>query len=88
MSDAKYETTTVTIAVDVSAELNAGAGRTAEFTASGTVYTFKGFMEAYQEGRDEQRSDADKQEDQTLPAVAVGDTVRGVPWGASALAAR
>lgn len=76
MSDAKYETTTVTIAVDVSAELNAGAGRTAEFTASGTVYTFKGFMEAYQEGRDEQRSDADKQEDQTLPAVAVGDTVR------------
>ena len=76
MSDAKYETTTVTIAVDVSAELNTGAGRTAEFTASGTVYTFKGFMEAYQEGRDEQRSDADKQEDQTLPAVAVGDTVR------------
>ena len=69
MSDAKYETTTVTIAVEA-------AGRTAEFTASGTVYTFKGFMEAYQEGRDEQRGDADKQEDQTLPAVTVGDAVR------------
>ena len=32
MADAKYETTTVTIAVDA-------AGRNAEFTASGTVYT-------------------------------------------------
>lgn len=39
MSDAKYETTTVTVAVDA-------AGKKAEFTASGTVYTFKGFLEA------------------------------------------
>lgn len=68
MSDAKYETTTVTIAVDA-------GGRTAEFTASGTVYTFKGFLEAYEEGKDEKRGDADKQDDQTLPVVAVGDTL-------------
>ncbi|MFJ2553504.1 type I DNA topoisomerase [Microbacterium sp. NPDC087591] len=66
MSDAKYETTTVTIAVDA-------AGRKAEFTASGTVYTFKGFLEAYEEGRDEKRGDADAAENQSLPAVAVGD---------------
>ena len=66
MSDAKYETTTVTLAVDAD-------GRTAEFTASGTVYTFKGFLEAYEEGRDEKRSDADAAENQSLPAVAVGD---------------
>ncbi|MEU4015263.1 type I DNA topoisomerase [Microbacterium sp. NPDC028030] len=66
MSDAKYETTTVTIAVDA-------AGKKAEFTASGTVYTFKGFLEAYEEGRDEKRSDADAAENQSLPAVAVGD---------------
>lgn len=68
MSDAKYETTTVTLAVDA-------GGRTAEFTASGTVYTFKGFLEAYEEGRDERRSDADAAENQSLPAVAVGDEV-------------
>ena len=68
MSDAKYETTTVTIAVDAD-------GRSAEFTASGTVYTFKGFLEAYEEGRDEKRSDADAAENQSLPAVAVGDEV-------------
>lgn len=69
MSDAKYETTTVTLALD------AGAER-AEFTASGTVYTFKGFLEAYEEGRDEKRADADKADDQSLPILAVGDVLR------------
>ncbi len=68
MSDAKYETTTVTLAV-------AADGRNAEFTASGTVYTFKGFLEAYEEGRDERRSDADAAENQSLPAVSVGDVL-------------
>jgi len=66
MSDAKYETTTVTLETEA-------AGRTASFTASGTVYTFKGFLEAYEEGRDEKRSDADKSDDQSLPQLAVGD---------------
>ncbi|MFB8145471.1 type I DNA topoisomerase [Microbacterium sp. NPDC056003] len=69
MSDAKYETTTVTLAVDA-------GGRRAEFTASGTVYTFKGFLEAYEEGKDEKRGDADKADDQALPALAVGDVLR------------
>ncbi|WP_447659014.1 type I DNA topoisomerase [Microbacterium sp. C23T] len=69
MSDAKYETTTVTLEVGA-------AGRRAEFTASGTVYTFKGFLEAYEEGRDEKRGDSDKSDDQSLPAMAVGDVLR------------
>ncbi len=68
MSDAKYETTTVTLETDA-------AGRTAAFTASGTVYTFKGFLEAYEEGRDEKRGDADKSDDQSLPQLAVGDVL-------------
>ena len=68
MSDAKYETTTVTLETEA-------AGRTAAFTASGTVYTFKGFLEAYEEGRDERRGDADKSDDQSLPALAVGDVL-------------
>ncbi|MGF6821873.1 DNA topoisomerase-1 [Microbacterium sp. ZKA21] len=66
MADAKYETTTVTIAVEAGDQL-------AEFTASGTVYTFKGFLEAYEEGRDEKRNSQDAAENQSLPAVAVGD---------------
>jgi len=69
MSDAKYETTTVTLLADA-------GGRRAELTASGTVYTFKGFIEAYQEGRDEKRGDADKADDQSLPPMAVGDVLR------------
>ncbi len=68
MSDARYETTTVAVEV-------AAAGARLEFTASGTVYTFKGFLEAYEEGRDEKRSDADRADDQALPALAVGDSV-------------
>ena len=68
MSDATYETTTVTLTV-------AAGERKAEFTASGTVYTFRGFLEAYEEGRDEKRSDADKADDQRLPQLAVGDVL-------------
>ncbi|MGW8484617.1 type I DNA topoisomerase [Microbacterium sp. NPDC055903] len=66
MADAKYETTTVTIAVQAGSQL-------AEFTASGTVYTFKGFLEAYEEGRDEKRNAQDSEASQSLPIVAVGD---------------
>jgi DNA topoisomerase-1 len=69
MSDAKYETTTVTLGV-------AADGRKAEFTASGTVYTFRGFLDAYEESHDEKRGDADKADDQSLPALAVGDVLR------------
>ncbi len=68
MADAKYETTTVTVGVQLAEGL-------AELTASGTVYTFKGFLEAYEEGRDEKRKDQDRAEDQNLPQLAVGDTV-------------
>ncbi len=66
MSDAKYETTTVTLEALVE-------GKKLEFTASGTVYTFKGFLEAYEEGRDEKRNAQDAAANQSLPAVAVGD---------------
>jgi len=66
MSDAKYETTTVTLEAQA-------AGKRVEFTASGTVYTFKGFLEAYEEGRDEKRNAQDSSAEQSLPAVAVGD---------------
>lgn len=69
MSDAKLETTTVTL--EVTAD-----GRRAEFTASGTVYTFRGFLDAYEESQDEKRGDADKADDQSLPALAVGDDLR------------
>jgi DNA topoisomerase I len=75
MADAKYETTTVTIAVDTSSASGVDA-QSIEFTASGTVYTFKGFLEAYEEGRDEKRNSQDTSDEQSLPVVAVGDELR------------
>ncbi|WP_029149405.1 type I DNA topoisomerase [Microbacterium indicum] len=68
MSDAKLETTTITLGAEA-------AGRKLEFTASGTVYTFKGFLEAYEEGSDEKRNGGDDPDDQRLPQVAQGDVL-------------
>ena len=36
---------------------NSSAGEAVEFAASGTVITFRGFLAAYEEGRDEKRGD-------------------------------
>src|SRR5690606_1414931 len=68
MSDAKLETTTVTLSAEAD-------GKRLEFTASGTVYTFKGFLEAYEEGADEKRHKNDEDQNQQLPQVAQGDVL-------------
>ena len=69
MADAKVETTTVTLTATAD-------GQQVDFTASGTVVTFAGFLAAYEEGRDEKRGDADKADDVKLPALKVGATVQ------------
>jgi DNA topoisomerase-1 len=46
------------------------AGEEVEFGASGTVITFRGFLAAYEEGRDEP---ADDDEERRLPDVSPGD---------------
>src|SRR6516225_583670 len=53
------------------------AGEEAEFSASGRVITFKGFLEVYEEGRDDDEPDADSAEERMLPALAEGDRVQG-----------
>lgn len=68
MADAKGSTATVTLGVAIAE----GAATTdAEFTASGTVITFPGFMLAYEEGKDEKRGDAEKN-NVSLPQLAEG----------------
>jgi DNA topoisomerase-1 len=57
MADARGSTATVTIE---GATADAG---TAEFTASGTVITFRGFLSAYEEGTDATREDAETRGD-------------------------
>ncbi len=68
MADAKGSTATVTIAAD------GGPDAQAEFTASGTVITFRGFLAAYEEGRDEVR-DADAQAESKLPPLQEGQAL-------------
>lgn len=74
MADAKGSTDTVTLAVAVE-EPGSAAPTAAEFTASGTVITFPGFLLAYEEGRDEKRGDSDKSggdQNVSLPQLASG----------------
>ncbi|WP_022890767.1 type I DNA topoisomerase [Agromyces italicus] len=80
MADAKGQTATVTIEVGPTktdapapaAPTTKVGGTIAEFTASGTVITFRGFLAAYEEGRDEERNRDDASGDAKLPQLAEG----------------
>ena len=50
------------------------AGEDAEFGASGTVITFRGFLAAYEEGRDEEPADG-ADDERRLPPLKPGDSV-------------
>ena len=55
-----------------------GTAGTAEFTASGTVITFRGFLSAYEEGHDEERNEQDagaSDEQRSLPPLTVGQVL-------------
>src|SRR5712691_8886497 len=71
MEDAKGQTVWLRIAGTSS------AGEQAEFGASGTVITFRGFLAAYEESRDSDDSAAggDDDDERRLPNVAEGDAV-------------
>jgi DNA topoisomerase I len=72
MADAKGNTVSLRILGKSS------AGEEAEFGASGTVITFRGFLAAYEEGRDEAagaNGSGGDDEERRLPNVAEGDTV-------------
>ncbi len=68
MADARGETVSVRLGA------TAADGRDAEFATAGTVITFRGFLLAYEEGRDEPAGDAD--EEKRLPPLIEGDAVQ------------
>jgi DNA topoisomerase I len=74
MADARGQTVSVRLGA-VSAD-----GRDAEFGASGTVITQRGFLAAYEEGRDEPITDEDERR---LPALVVGSTLTASSLDAS-----
>jgi DNA topoisomerase-1 len=65
MADARGETVSVRVGASTP------DGRDAEFGTAGTVITFRGFMLAYEEGRDEAL--AADEEERRLPPLAEGD---------------
>jgi DNA topoisomerase-1 len=67
MADARGKTVSLRLGA------TAAGGEDAEFGVSGTVITFRGFLAAYEEGRDEEAVDSD--EERRLPALAVGDSL-------------
>jgi DNA topoisomerase I len=68
MEDAKGQTVSLRIAGESS------TSEKVEFGASGTVITFRGFLAAYEEGRDETESKED--DERRLPNLAEGDAVQ------------
>ncbi|WP_025159114.1 type I DNA topoisomerase [Leifsonia aquatica] len=65
MADAKGQTASVTVEAKVAdGPLD---GTVAEFTASGTVITFRGFLNAYEESKDEERNSSDAAEAKLPP---------------------
>jgi DNA topoisomerase-1 len=68
MADARGSTATVRLGATLS------DGRTVEFSASGTVITFRGFLAAYEEGRDEETlaRSAQEAEERRLPKLSEG----------------
>ncbi|WP_309081003.1 type I DNA topoisomerase [Zhihengliuella sp.] len=71
MADAKGSTASVRLTG------TASDGRTAEFGASGTVITFRGFMAAYEEGRDVPEGQEESGSEARLPQLAEGDSLVG-----------
>jgi DNA topoisomerase-1 len=73
MADAKGQTASVTI----EARVREGAldGTLAELTASGTVITFRGFLQAYEESRDEERNAETTSDEAKLPPLTEGQTL-------------
>jgi DNA topoisomerase I len=70
MEDARGNTVSLRIAATSS------AGESAELAASGTVITFRGFLAAYEPGRDEPA--ADDEEERRLPQLEVGQEVKAL----------
>jgi len=73
MQDAKVSTTTAKIAV-----FPLPNGDRAEFTASGTVVTFRGFMAAYEESQDEPRNEDDQEKESKLPNLEIGQALDAI----------
>ena len=77
MADATGSTASVTIAAGPTGQAAhpAASEALAEFAASGTVITFRGFMLAYEESKDEERNASTDATESKLPPLEEGQTL-------------
>ncbi|CAD5992544.1 type I DNA topoisomerase [Agreia sp. COWG] len=78
MADAKGVTASVTIAAGPVTVEGQSETALAEFVASGTVITFRGFLHAYEEGQDEDRNGPAEPAEAKLPPLKEGQLLRAV----------
>ncbi|WP_291048052.1 type I DNA topoisomerase [Herbiconiux sp.] len=83
MADAKGSTASVTITAGPVTVAELGGATTAEFSASGTVITFRGFLHAYEESRDEERNAEASPAEAKLPVLKEGQALAAIELNAA-----
>lgn len=72
MADARGLTVTLKLGA------TSATGQDAEFSASGTVITFRGFLAAYEESRDDDTAAPEAEEERPLPHLKPGDELKAL----------
>ena len=75
MVDAKGETVSITIEAGPLPAMEGATFQKATLSASGTILSERGFLQAYQESKDDESAEGEKETDAILPPLSVGDAV-------------
>ncbi len=75
MVDAKGETVSITIEAAPLPAMEGVDFQKASLSASGTILSERGFLQAYQESKDDEGAEAEKEDDAILPPLSVGDPI-------------
>jgi DNA topoisomerase-1 len=75
MVDAKGETVSITIEAQPLPAAEGVSFQKATLSASGTILSERGFLQAYQEGKDDESAEGEKEAEAILPPLSVGDAI-------------
>ena len=75
MVDAKGETVSITIEAQPLPSMEGVSFQKATLSASGTILSERGFLQAYQESKDDETAEPEKEADAILPPLSVGDPI-------------
>ena len=75
MVDAKGETVSITIEAEPLPAMEGVTFQKATLSASGTILSERGFLQAYQESKDDESAEGEKEVEAILPPLSVGDSI-------------